>query len=211
MPIRAVITDFGGVLFHTPDRRWLRRWQVLLGLGKDEFITAIIADPEESEYVRKIYTGEVTEAEVLRLLAARWHLQPWMITRLRSNGFSKKRYNREMAGFIQGLRPRYRTAILSNAGDQGRKTFNDAYALERLVDMVIISAEEKLAKPDERIYSLALDRLGVGADEAIFIDDLAINIQAARQMGIRSVQFSNTAQAIAEVNRHLEEELLPVP
>lgn len=203
MSIRAVITDFGGVLYNPPDRRWMRRWQFWLRLGKDEFISSVLADPEGSEYVRKVYTGEIPEAEVWARFGMRWHVSSWMVNRMRRGGFSSKRYNREMAGFIQGLRPRYKTAILSNAGDQGRQIFGEAYAIESLVDLVIISAEEKLAKPDERIYRLALDRLGVQADEAVFIDDLEVNVQASRQLGIHTVHFHNTAQAIAEVQHYL--------
>jgi epoxide hydrolase-like predicted phosphatase len=104
-----------------------------------------------------------------------------------------------MAAFIRSLRPAYRTAILTNAGDQGRQIFCAAYHLEALVDTVIISAEEGLAKPDERIYRLALERLSVAAHEALFIDDLPVNVEAARRVGLKTVQFQNTTQALDEV------------
>jgi epoxide hydrolase-like predicted phosphatase len=68
-----------------------------------------------------------------------------------------------------------------------------------LVDTVIISAEEGLAKPDERIFHLALERLGVVAQEALFIDDLAVNVEAARRVGIKSVHFQKTDQAVEEI------------
>ena len=153
MTTRAIISDFGGVLYIPPDTRWLRRWQVLLGLGRDNFISTAIFAPDESEYVRKVFTGEISEGEMWRLVGSRWHVSAWLVERARRSGFSKNRFNQAMAGFLGGLRPRYKTAILSNAGDQGRQVFDRAYRIQQLVDLVVISAEEHCAKPDERIYT----------------------------------------------------------
>jgi epoxide hydrolase-like predicted phosphatase len=204
MTIKAIISDFGGVLYIPPDTRWLRRWQFLLGLGRDNVISTAVFSPDESEYVRKVFTGEIPERELWRAVGSRWHVSPWLLERVRRSGFSKKRYNRPMAGFLDGLRPRYKTAILSNAGDQGRQIFDQAYNIQQLVDLVIISAEEHCAKPDERIYALTLERLGVAPGEALFIDDLPVNVEAARRLGIPSVLFQNTPQAISEIRRLLE-------
>jgi epoxide hydrolase-like predicted phosphatase len=62
-------------------------------------------------------------------------------------------------------------------------------------DVVIFSAEVRLAKPDPRIYQLMLDKLGVQAAEAIFIDDFQENIDAAQALGIHGVHFENSLQA----------------
>jgi putative hydrolase of the HAD superfamily len=108
--------------------------------------------------------------------------------------------------FLRGLRPRYKTAILSNAWSDTRHALTQILGLGDAVDTIIISAEEGIAKPDVRIYRLAVERLGVQLEEAIFVDDFEVNVQAARAVGMRSVHFQNTAQAIAEVNRYLDEQ-----
>jgi epoxide hydrolase-like predicted phosphatase len=199
MEVRAVITDFGGVLYNPPDLSWLRRWQTILGLKNDDLVNQMFDPGTGLDLMQKVFTGEIHEAEVWNRAAARWRTSPALIRWLQKRGFSRKRFNEPMAAFIQSLRPAYMTAILSNAGDQGRQTFCMAYQLEKLVDTVIISAEEGLAKPDERIYYLALERLGVAVQEALFIDDLGVNVEAARRVGIKSVHFHETHQAVGEI------------
>lgn len=54
---------------------------------------------------------------------------------------------------------------------------------------IIVSGEEKLIKPDHRIYELLLDRFGIKAEESLFIDDNPANVEAAREIDIRAIQF----------------------
>ncbi len=56
-------------------------------------------------------------------------------------------------------------------------------------DGIIVSGEEKLIKPDHRIYELLLQRFKINAEESLFIDDNPANVQAAREMGIHAIQF----------------------
>ena len=61
-------------------------------------------------------------------------------------------------------------------------------------DFKTFSSEVGLIKPDPAIYELTLHGLGVSASEALFVDDREINIQAARKLGIRAIQFQSVAQ-----------------
>jgi HAD superfamily hydrolase (TIGR01509 family) len=61
-----------------------------------------------------------------------------------------------------------------------------------------------VAKPDHRIYQIAVGRLGVQPDEAVFVDDLVENVQAAQAFGMWSIQFKSTQQAITEVQEYLD-------
>ena len=204
MSIKAVILDFGGVLYFPPDLTWARRWQRLMGLKGDPFISAILSSPEQSEFVNDIMTGRISESEAWEMAANRWKISPMLFQRARKGALSPRRWNKEMANFISNLRPRYKTAILSNAGSDARQTFGEAYKIGELVDDVIISAEVKVAKPDERIYWITVDRLGVEPQEAVFIDDQAPNVDAARRIGMQAIQFVNTAQAIADLQTCLD-------
>jgi epoxide hydrolase-like predicted phosphatase len=197
--IRAVLFDFGGVLYRTPDRRWMRQWQLLLGLARDEELSAIISSPDESPFIQAIMEGRIPEGEVWERIGRRWRFSPVLAHWLRRNAMSQRRLNREVAAFLASLRPRYKTAILSNAGSDARQMFIDRFGFDKLVDAMIISAEERVAKPDERIYQIALERLGVAPDEAVFLDDLAVNVAAAIRMGIQAVHFRETRQALADV------------
>ena len=203
MTIRAVIFDLGGVLYFTPSLTWARRWQAVMGLKDDPFIAAILSSPEQSEYVNDVMIGKIPESQVWEMVARRWRINPALFNRFRRGALSGRRWNKELAAFVESLRPTYKTAILSNAGTDARQTFTRHYKIDQLVDDVIISAEEKIAKPDARIYRIAVDRLGVQPEEAVFVDDLLPNVDAARQFGMQAVQFLNTTQAITEVQGYL--------
>jgi putative hydrolase of the HAD superfamily len=199
MAIQAIISDFGGVLYHQPDTRWLQRWLHLLGMDKDPWIMSVVAAPEQSPYLIDVMTGRIPESEVWEMVSSRWGVSARLIDQIRRKLTSRRRLNKKMANFFTALRPRYRTGILSNAGSEARHTFSQAFAIETLADDLVISAEVGLAKPDRRIYELAVGRLGVRPEDTVFVDDLAANVAAAVEFGMHAVHFIHTDQAIAEI------------
>ena len=64
-----------------------------------------------------------------------------------------------------------------------------------------------MAKPDGRIFALALARLDVRPEEVVFVDDFVRNIEAARAFGMQAVHFRSTQQAVAEVQACIQSEL----
>lgn len=56
---------------------------------------------------------------------------------------------------------------------------------------IVVSGEEKLVKPDPRIYRLLLERYGLAAENAVFVDDSARNVAAAEALGIRGIHFTD--------------------
>ena len=82
-----------------------------------------------------------------------------------------------------------RTGVLSNSGPEMMARVRARRPLEALFDAVIISCEVGLSKPDPRIYQLSLDRLGLPAPEALFVDDRADNIEGAARVGLRTLRF----------------------
>ncbi len=115
--------------------------------------------------------------------------------------YEYEQLNTDLARFVGDLRPRYKTATICNGGL--RKAMNRKFGLGELVDLMIFDGEEGVAKPDARIYQLTLTRLGVQPDEVVFVDDKERNVDAAQQLGMHTVHFKNTAQAIAEVQAFL--------
>jgi HAD superfamily hydrolase (TIGR01509 family) len=68
-----------------------------------------------------------------------------------------------------------------------------------MADVVVYSYEVGIEKPDQRIYQLACERLGVDPREVVMVDDVEANVVAARDVGMRAVLFQTTAQAITDV------------
>jgi epoxide hydrolase-like predicted phosphatase len=203
LPVKAFIFDFGGVLYRNPDMYWMRRWQKRLGLQDDAMVNAFLVAPEENPYMIDVMSGKTSEDELYHIAAERYHVSLPIIRYIRRKAFSKKRENSEMVRFMSDLRPRFKTAILSNASDGARKVFTETFGLHECVDTMIISAEEGMIKPDERIYWLALDRLGVRPEETVFLDDRRVNVEAAQRLGMHAVQFCDSQQALAELKAYL--------
>lgn len=105
----------------------------------------------------------------------------------------------------------FKTAILSNMGEVNlaymRRTFDWLAGFTHLT----WSCELRMAKPDAAIYQHTLDRLGVAASEAMFIDDIPANIAAARALGIDGVLFTDVWQLRQDLAARGLEGKLPMP
>ena len=91
----------------------------------------------------------------------------------------------------------YGVYLLSNASTWFAGHLDD-YPILRLFDGRLISAPEKMAKPEERIYRLALERFGLNAAETLFVDDRAENAEAAERVGIAGYVFDGDAEKLRE-------------
>lgn len=108
--------------------------------------------------------------------------------------------NEETLAFMRSLKDRgYKIGILTNMPTDFvasfRENFGDYIAL---ADALVISGEERMFKPQRRIYRLMAARLGVDPAEICFFDDVEANCEAARSCGWRAVRFADTAQAMRD-------------
>jgi len=110
----------------------------------------------------------------------------------------------ELVGYIRSLRKRYKTGLLSNAFSNLRQVIDEIWMFTDAFDEMIISAEVGLVKPDDRIYRIALERLEVGPEEAIFIDDFNNNVHAASLLNMPTIHFKNSEQARQDLEQILE-------
>ena len=195
MTIRAVIFDIGGVLIHTVDTSKHKKWEQRFGLNEGELFNIAI----QTGFEREATVGEITEQELFRRIAESSHLNEAELEEFKDAFWSSEQLDTELAAFLKSLRPRYKTATLSNAWSDARVEVNRKFHLDELVDAQFFSAEEGVAKPNPQFYRIALEYLNVQPDEAVFLDDVRQNVDAARQLGMHTIQYKNTVQAIADV------------
>jgi epoxide hydrolase-like predicted phosphatase len=199
IPLRAVIFDFGGVLLRTFDYAGRRKWEARLGLTQGG-LEQIVFD---SDVATQAMLGDVPESAVWDNAASQLGIELEDLEQLKVDFWAGDLLDEELVRFLSGLRPQCRTAILSNAWSGARDVFSGRLGLDRAVDTMIISAEERLAKPDGRIYYLAAERLGIRPAEAVFVDDLQVNIDGARAVGMQGIRFQSREQVIADVLQSL--------
>jgi putative hydrolase of the HAD superfamily len=104
--------------------------------------------------------------------------------------------------FVRGLRKTIRTGLISNAWT-GLRAVIVKHRFEDAFDTMIISAEVQVAKPDARIYQLALEKLELAAGEAVFVDDVPSNVEAARAVGMQAIQFTQSQEVMEEIRQLL--------
>jgi putative hydrolase of the HAD superfamily len=75
--------------------------------------------------------------------------------------------------------------------------------VDEIFELIVDSGFVGVRKPDREIYQIVLDRLGVPARECLFVDDIDVNCDAARALGMTAVHFRDSDQAIAEIEAAL--------
>lgn len=204
---RALICDFGGVLT-TPLGNAFAAWQQESGIPLEDLGTAMArcteVDGEHPLFV--LEKGVITQAEfnrrVNRQLGAGRSLDGmldiWFGHLERNHGMIE--YLRELRG--GGLR----MALLTNNVREWEPRWRPMLPeIDELFEVVVDSAFVGMRKPEPEIYELTVERLGGGltADDCVFVDDMAINCEAARELGMAAVVFGDFEQARGEIDEAL--------
>lgn len=203
MAIRAVAFDIGGVLEQVaPIESLLGRWRVRLSLDERAFRAAI-----GTIQLQGTVTGGQDEAEVRRQYSQALRLTPGQADQFMAElwDWYCGELDTGLFDWALSLRPRYRTAIVSNSGDGARREEFRRYPLAGNFDPVIYSHEVGLAKPDPRIYLLLCEHLGLAPAEVAFLDDAPANIEAARELGIHGVLHRSTPESVAALSSLLNQ------
>jgi putative hydrolase of the HAD superfamily len=197
--IKAVIFDVGGVLIRTESHKSRRLWERKLGLADWESEQLVF----NSEMGQKAQLGEVTYTDLWLWLGERLQLDAKTLAAFHDGFWAGDVLDVTMVELIRRLKEAgWQTAVISNYSDILRPTLTDTYTIADAFDLIVISCEEKVMKPDAAIYERTLARLGRQPEEAVFIDDFAHNIEAARQLGMAAIHFkptTNLADELAEL------------
>jgi putative hydrolase of the HAD superfamily len=210
MAIRAVISDFGGVLTSPLEPAMQAVFEAggmsLAELG--ESLPALTAQQGVNP-LHELESGRLAQDDFLAMLTediGRRAGRPVSLEAFSDNFFGRLSVNEPFLAFLRELRGRgYAMALCTNNVREWERHWRAMVPIEELFDVVIDSSAVGSRKPEPRIYALTLERLGVEAGEAVFIDDLAVNCDAAAQLGLHPVRFDDAEQAIADVESILRD------
>ena len=204
---KAIISDFGGVLT-TPLGNAFAAWSRESGIALEDLGRALVASAERhgDHPLFVLERGELTEVEFIA------RIQHELGEERRIDGMGEAlmaglERNHEMIDYVAELRGRgLRAALLTNNVREWEPRWRAMLPeIDEIFEVVVDSAFVGMRKPEHEIYHLTVDRLGDGlhAEDCVFVDDIAINCDAARELGMVAVQFETTEQARAEIEQAL--------
>ena len=215
MTIRAVISDFGGVLT-TPLLRSFAAFQDRFGLSPETLGAAMgrIAEREGEHPLFELERGRISETDFLASLGD--ELEGDLghrpeLHRFKEIYFQALDPNQPMIDLMRGLRDRgLRTALLTNNVREWEPLWRSMLPVDEIFEIVVDSGFVGLRKPEPEIYELTLERMrardglaGLAPGECLFVDDVEVNCEAARELGITVVRFRSNEQAIPEIEAAL--------
>lgn len=206
MPLEALILDYGNVLSHPQREDWFEAMAAQAGVPTQVFRDAYWRH-------RQPYDAGLPAAEYWRRVLATLGQSsgalehgPAIDKLIEADVASWTEYREEMWVLARSFRVGGgRTAFLSNGVPEAMARIRAERPLERWFDVVVVSCEVGVAKPDPVIYRMCLSRLSVEPDHALFVDDRLENIDAAARLGIETFHFAgdDLMRRLAEAVRSL--------
>jgi putative hydrolase of the HAD superfamily len=192
----GLLLDFGGVVT-TDFFAALGAHCERLGLPHDSFRNLLTTDPEGRELYHQVERGELSQPDFEQKIAQLLGVQPANL----------------IQGLLADLRPeplmadavaRARTAgvpvgVITNSWGTAPYDPYAAYQLDQRFDAVVISSQVRLRKPEPAIYRLAAEELAVPLGQIVFVDDIASNLQPARELGMAVIHHVDPARTVGEL------------
>ena len=202
--IRAVLWDFGGVILTSPFDAF-SRYEAEHGLP-DGFIRSLNATNPDTNAWARLERNEVEFDEFCSLFEAEAVAQGQKVDARAVMSLLAGEIRPEMVEALRRCKAAgLKTACLTN----NFTSFDDFPAEARaagrddvlgLFDVIVESSKVGVRKPDPRFYEMACELLDIKPDEAVFLDDLGINLKPARAMGITTIKVEDPANALDELS-----------
>jgi putative hydrolase of the HAD superfamily len=204
LTLQTVISDFGGVLT-SPLLGSFVAFQDETSISMENLGNAMqrISERDGSHPLFDLEKGLISEADFLNRVAD--ELEPEIGHRPDMHSFTEIYFNAlepnaPMVELMRELQGRgLRMALLTNNVREWEPRWRTMVPIDEIFELVVDSAFVGCRKPEPRIYEILLERLGVEAQGCLFVDDVEVNCEAARELGMTAVHFRENEQAIAEV------------
>jgi epoxide hydrolase-like predicted phosphatase len=211
--IRAIVSDFGGVLT-TPLLGSFAAFQDHSGIAPEMLGRAMqaVADDDGKHPLFELEKGNTTEEAFLEKISLPLRAELGHDPELhgfREVYFNALEPNEPMIALMRELQAGHRMALLTNNVREWEPLWRTMLPVDEIFELVVDSAFVGMRKPEAGIYELTLERLReAGADglepgECLFVDDVEVNVEAARDLGMTAVRFESNEQAIPEIRAAL--------
>ena len=194
--IGAVIFELGNVLIAVDETRALDRMAARTGKTRRELENYVMLTPS----VNQLERGELSAQRFFEIVRQDTGFDGDFteFARIWSDIFTPIK---PMIALARRLKGQVTRLILSNTNAIHMDYVLKQFSIVREVEGLVLSHEVGLLKPDPRIYKLALQRFGLRAERAVFIDDIPTNVEGARAVGLRGIHYQNPDQVRLELTK----------
>ena len=204
--ITAALFDFGGVILSSPFDAFAD-YEREHGLP-DGFIRGLNATNPDDNAWAKMERNDVTIAEFCELFEAEARAAGGELDAAAVLARLRGQIRPAMVEAVRRCKAQLKTACLTNnfvapdAGHpEGRMDPESFDGVMDLFDVVVESSKAGCRKPDPRFYEIACEELGIEPHQAVFLDDLGINLKPAKAMGMTTIKVVDPDVAIAELEQ----------
>ena len=194
--IKAALFDVGGVILASPFEAF-SRYEAERGLP-DGFIRKLNSTDPDTNAWAHLERSDVSFDEFCDLFEAEARAAGGELDAREVMGLLAGEVRPAMLEAVKRCHERLKTAMLTNnwvREDTGGRLDD----LLPLFDVVIESAKVGIRKPDPAFYEMACEQLGIEPSEAVFLDDIGVNLKPARAMGMTTIKVTDPDQALAEL------------
>jgi len=191
--IESVIFDWGGVLIDDPRPGLLRYCAEAFDVSQELYTS--VHDSFLDPFQKGLISEEAFWREISRKLGKPVPSVPSLWSRAFRAAYLPKREVFALASSLHGRG--YKTGMLSNTEVAAAEFFVELNY--DMFDILVFSCLEAVAKPERRIYEIAVERLGSKAGQSVFIDDRCDYVQGAKDAGLNSILFENLDQITREL------------
>ena len=206
--IKAVFWDFGGVITSSPFESF-NRFEVSNQLPKNFLRTVNSTNPDNNAWA-KLEKTEVNIEEFNDLFLEESKALGHPVAGKEVIALLKGEVRQEMIKALNAIKGKMIQACLTNNIKAMDKEFEGNVSasgkhneIMELFDFVIESSKENVRKPDPKFYLLACERANIEPSEAIFLDDLGINLKPAKELGMTTIKVIDPGIALKELESFL--------
>ena len=194
--VRAVLWDFGGVILSSPFEAFTH-YEQRNGLP-DGFLRRVNSTNPHDNAWAKLERNEVPFDDFCALFEAEALDLGHKVDAREVISLLAGEVRPEMVEAVRRCKERCKTGLLTNnfIAPEGGMGLDEVLAL---FDVIVESSKAGVRKPDPRFYRMACDSLGIEPHEAVFLDDLGINLKPAKEMGMHTIKVVDPAVALEEL------------
>jgi putative hydrolase of the HAD superfamily len=196
--MKTIIFDLGGVVLNRGIWIFEEYFSKKFNLPLEKIFQIMI-----KTHYKDYFSGKITEEEYWKNCLENLNIKTdWK--KLRKKLINSFDTQKKVIKIIQNLKQKgYEIGLLSDQTKEWWPELNKKYNLSKNFDFIIISALEKISKPDPKIYLLTLSKTKSKPEECIYIDDLEHNLLPAKKLGMQTILFENPEQLKKELTKLL--------